>query len=76
MSQHHRAVRGIYVTTSRYTSEAREWAKNSNIELIDGPDLERRFAAVDARGQPREEQIESVSQSSHDAWRDEEDVPF
>jgi hypothetical protein len=37
--QHHRAARGIYVTTSSYTKEARQLAEKNNIELIDGESL-------------------------------------
>jgi transcriptional regulator of heat shock response len=40
MMVHHNATRGIFVTTSTYTKNARELALARNIELIEGSQIE------------------------------------
>ncbi len=43
---HHRAERGIYVTTSDYTDPARALARRHGFDLLDGNDLARLVAQV------------------------------
>jgi Restriction endonuclease len=43
MTLHHRADKGIYVTTSSYTRQARELGEQHGIQLIDGESLAKTF---------------------------------
>lgn len=38
-----KAVKGVFLTTSTFTSQAREFAESVGIELIDGAGLKRLF---------------------------------
>lgn len=53
-----RAERGIFVTTSRYTSGARKLAQELDIELIDGAVLERHYSAIRDRERRQREERE------------------
>jgi hypothetical protein len=44
MVAHHGAHRGVFVTTSTFTSPARDLAEQRDIELVDGPTLVRQVA--------------------------------
>jgi len=41
-----RVSEGIFVTTSRYTTEALQFAKGNDLHLIDGEDLLKKIAAA------------------------------
>lgn len=50
MTVHHKAERGIFVTTSSYTAQARDLARQHGITLWDGNELVRLIAQGQQRG--------------------------
>jgi hypothetical protein len=42
-------VEGIFITTGKYTSDAKDFANKARIDLIDGPDLIRKITALDGK---------------------------
>ncbi len=53
MIVHHGAERGIYITTSSYTGAARNLARDRDIDLIDGAELDRRYRSLPETGTKR-----------------------
>ena len=55
-TRYHRAHRGIFVTTSRFTKSAKEVAQGSQIRLIDGAELSKLYTPLLA-APPRQQEV-------------------